>query len=441
MPRKSQHKELPDVTATVVDFGTFLPLACRLAETFGTVNYYHPNESEYRELQKAIEGYGIPRVNLLRSFIDIDLIEKTDLLVFPDIGYGPEQRYLRSLGKRVWGSMGASDLELFRARFLETVKSCGLPVASYVKKRGLTELVEYLKTVKRKWVKITEWRGDAETFFHLDYEHTRPWLWDKWVKWGPVAELVQFVVQDEITDCQEIGYDGWNIDGEYPASAYAGYEKKNELYLGSKRDYRHLPNEVQEVNRYFAPVLAEYGYRNFFATELRVKDGKAFFIDPTMRMAGQTMEQLLNTCENLPEVMYKGAAGEMVQPIWKADYAAEATMTYTGGEASDWKVLCVPEAARPWVKLYHHLRVGNYDWFPPGRSKELGVVLGMGDSVDESIGHLAENFKHLEDAGEPVSIPFEGFARLLQTVQEAEDAGMEFSDRALPAPEIALNGG
>jgi hypothetical protein len=437
MPRP-QHKDLADVVATVVDYGTFLPLAECLAETFREVNYYHPNEQEYRELQKAIVSFDIPKIKLVRDYLTPGLVEKTDLWVFPDIAFNGPQLYFRSIGKRVWGHMGMGDLELFRTRFLEEVKRVGLPVAAYHKVKGLTALSEYLKTVKRKWVKLNEWRGDAETFFHIDYEHSRPWLSERWIKWLPVAEMIVFVVQDEIPEAQEIGYDGWSIDGFFPESAYAGYEKKNQLYLGSQRNYEDLPEGVREVNRRWSPILRDYGYRNFFATELRVVDGKAFFIDPTCRMAGQTMEQLLKTCSNLAEVIYKGAAGEMVKPVWRADHAAEATLSYTAGEPQDWKIIRVPEEAAQWVKLYHHLMVDGAHWFPPGRSKELGVILGMDSSVEGSINNLRDNFSHLKD--EPVSIPFEGFASLLSTIKEAEEAGMEFTEGRVPEPAIALNG-
>lgn len=437
------NKELQDVTATIVDYGTFLPLAEKLAETYGTVNYYHPHESEYRELQNCAVGMGLSRVNWLDDYLTPENVDATDLWIFPDICFNGPQRYFKSLGKRVWGAMGAGDLELLRTKFIRTVESVGLPVVPCRMVQGLEALADMLKHMERKWVKISIWRGDSETFFHLDYDHTLPWIWKQQKKWGPFAELIWFVIQEEIVGCQEIGYDGWSIDGDYPGSAYAGYEKKNELYLGSRRDYERLPDPVKEVNAKFSPVLRQYGYCNFFATELRVKDGKPHFIDPTMRMAGQTMEQLLETCTNLPKVIYEGAAGKMVQPEWAADFAAEATMTYTTGEPDEWKIIRVPEGARQWTKLYHHCRTPKRpgEWFPPGRTKELGVILGLGDTVEASINAVDDHFKLFKEAGEPVSIPFDGFANLLATIHEAEKEGMEFSDGTVPEPESVVNAG
>src|SRR5579862_3082199 len=114
--------EVQDIVCCVVDFGSFSSLAETLAKTYRKVYYHTPIEEEFRSLDKEVIGMGIPGVEKIESFMEPDIVKETDLYVFPDIGYGGEQRYLRSIGKPVWGSNGADELERLRTKFVNVVK-------------------------------------------------------------------------------------------------------------------------------------------------------------------------------------------------------------------------------------------------------------------------------------------------------------------------------
>ena len=194
--------------------------------------------------------------------------------------------------------MGGSDLELYRTRFMEMLKRVGLPVAPTKTVVGLTALEAMLKGTKDKWVKVNRFRANMETWHHIDWEHSIPMLNYLHDEFGGISDKVVFVVQDPIPDAQEVGYDGFSVDGKYPATSFQGYEKKNELYLGSWLGNEEMPEMVQKVNEAMVPVLRDLKYRNFIATEIRDE----FFIDITPRHAGQTQEHLQETCTNLPEI-------------------------------------------------------------------------------------------------------------------------------------------
>jgi hypothetical protein len=240
----------------------------------------------------------------------------------------------------------------------------------------------------------------------------------------------------------EVGYDGWMItapDGSplFPESSFQGYEKKNQLYLGAEMPYTDLPEAILTVNEKFAPVLAEYGYRNFVANEIRVKDKVPHFIDPTDRMAGQTMEHLLRTCTNLPKVIWKGANGELVRPEFEKPFAAEATIHYhSNDDGGGWKTFRMPEEAEDWVSLYRFCYKDGAYHFPPHKCDELGVVSGSGDTVEEAMNDMKEHFELIKD--EPVSIELSGFADLLKQIEDAKKEGIPFSDKPLPDAKIAL---
>ena len=437
-------KDLSEIVACVLDYGSFIGLADMMGRKCKTF-YYSPFETEYLDINRCCIGDGMEHFERVDEYMDPEFYDKVDLWVFPDIGYGGFQRFLRRDGKAVWGSMGASDLELYRTRFLKVIKDLGLPVINSVTCRGLTQLSEHLKGVEDVWVKVNRYRENQETFHWQDWTHGQRDLERLAHNFGPLKERVVFVVQDCIkgeddSPVLEVGYDGWFITGpngepHFPEQTFQGYEAKNELYLGSLLDYTDLPEQVQEVNKAFAPILSQYGYRNFMATEIRIKDGTPYFTDPTCRMAGQTQEHLLNTCTNLADVIWRGASGEVIKPEFSHQFAAEATLHYKGG-SDCWKTLVVPEGIEDKVKPYHCCFEDDAYQFPPHKTDELGVIIGQGDSIEGAIEDLKDNFEELEH--EPVTINVAGFADLIEQIEDAKDEGVEFSDQPVPEPTIAI---
>lgn len=237
-------KHTKEVTAAVIDYGTFISLSERLSDTFDTVYYYSPFEAEFADVRDCCRATGLNKVKRLDDFMEPEIYDSIDLWIFPDVNYTGLQRFLRRDGKAVWGSMGASDLELYRTYFLDVLNEVGLPYVKSKTCHGLTALSEYLKQVKNKWVKINRYRQNMETWHHLDYDHSVRMLDSLAVVFGGQKEEVTFVVQDDIESDMEIGYDGWNVLGRFPSKSFQGYEKKNQLYLGSLLNAEELPEEV-----------------------------------------------------------------------------------------------------------------------------------------------------------------------------------------------------
>ncbi len=431
-----QNKKVEEVIACVLDYGSFTGLAEKFAETMKKVYYYSPVEKEFRDIKDAAIGEGLSKVIKLENIFDLDIFKTIDLFVFPDIGYGGLQEHLRSLGKSVWGSMGADELELNRDLFIQVLKEVGLPVIKSKTINGLSALAKYLKQVENKWVKINSYRENMETWYHLNYDQSSRRLESLAVIFGGAKEQVIFVVQDTIESDMELGYDGWSVDGKFPSKSFQGYELKNELYLGSLLKNSELPGEINYINEKMSPVLKGYGYRNWWATEIRVSEGTPYFIDPTCRHPGQTGEHQWETCTNLADVIWQGANGIVVDPIFSHKFSAEATLHYTAlsdnkAVPSEWRVLEVPKKIKKWVKLYHYCIIDDIFHFPPSKSDELGVVLGVGNTVEEAINHLQSNLdamKHL-----PIHANISGFNELLNSILEAEKHGIKFASK-IPKP-------
>lgn len=433
-------KPIEDVVCCVLDYGSFISLADTMGKKCKKSFYYSPFEQEYLGIERCCIGDGMDRFTRVDEYMRPDFFDSVDLWIVPDIGFGGFQKYLRSLGKAVFGSMGADRLELYRTHFLKTIKECGLPVVNSEVCHGFSELYDYLKETNNKWVKINRYRANMETWHHIDFAHSERELERLAYTFGPLREGIVFVVQDPIEEDEsspvlEVGYDGWCIDGWFADLSFQGYEAKNELYLGSLLEYEKQPKAVREVNERFSSVLEKYGYRNFFATEIRIKNDVGYFTDPTNRMAGQTMEHLLNTCTNLPEVINAGAHGEIIKPEFSHKFAAEATLHYKGG-GDGWKTFTVPDSISEKMKPYRCCFAEGSFHLPPNKSDELGVIIGQGDSVEECITDLNRNFSQLEN--EPIWIDYEGFADLIAQIQDAETQGIEFSNQEMPKPEIVL---
>ena len=230
-----------------------------MGETCARSIYYSPCENEFVDIKKCVFGDGLENVERCDDFLRPEILDEIDLFIFPDIGFEGLQAHLKSIGKAVWGSFDATDLEIYRTEFLDWIKEIGLPAAKSVKLKGLTVLEEHLKTVKDKWVKINRYRAQKETWKHRDIKHSQGDLDELAVMFGNLKEEIWFVVQDAIPSDIEIGYDGWSVDGQYPESSFAGDEGKNEIYLGSLRKYELLPKQVREINEAIADTLRKKG--------------------------------------------------------------------------------------------------------------------------------------------------------------------------------------
>jgi len=433
-------KPVEDVVCCVVDYGTFCCVAEKLAETMQKVWYFTPFSQEYQDIRDCIQGAGLDRVERLDYIFAPDKFDTIDLWVFPDIGYGDLQQYLRKEGKTVWGHFGANEIEVYRTKFLDTLEEVGLPMVHNEEIVGLTALNDYLEDPKNenKWVKVNRFRNNMDTWHHKTYEESRRTLDSLAVIFGGARDEVVFIVQDDIEADGEIGYDGWCVDGRYPVRSFQGYEKKNELYLGSCLEYTDLPEEVRVVNQAMSPVWARYGYRSWLATEIRVKDGVPYFIDATPRMAGQTMEHQLETCRNYADVIWQGANGVLIDPDFRWKVAAEATLHYHGDTkdptiVDEWKMLHVPDEVAAWVKLYHYCKIDGAYHFPGKNTDEVGVAIGAGDTVEDALQHLGLVLDALKD--EPVTADVSGFASLFKSIASAEKQGMQFGV-SVPKPEV-----
>jgi len=196
--------------------------------------------------------------------------------------------------------------------------------------------------------------------------------------------------------CGNCGYDGYFV-GDFPKIAQVGIEVKDQGFLCSLLPYARIPKEVREVNDKLKPVLQKYGYAGNFSTEVRISKGKGYCIDFTCRSAspaGETMQELFL---NFGEIVEDGSRGELVEPVIKDRFAAQAILTSSFAD-ENWLPIEIPKEIRNQVKLYHSCMVGDQEFIIPGEydMAEIGSVVATGRSIDDAIkkvGEYAEQVK------------------------------------------------
>lgn len=427
-------KELSDLTVCVVDNSLFLPIAQRLAQVCKRVLYTTSRKRGFSVVNDCIIGDGFDNITRINEIWDWKHL--VDLFVFPDIEYGKMQMELERQGYPVWGSRHGDKLELLRGHFLEVLRELNLEVPNVTVCDGLNALRKHLKHMEDKYVKISRYRGTLETF------HWRKWYMDEGllddlaVQLGPLRDELRFLVFDAIPAELEYGADTYCIDGKFPQRWLYGIEHKDQGYIGSVQRREVMPQPAQTVNELFGPILKEYGYRNFWSTEIRQQDEKFWFIDPCCRCPMPGTGSQIALIKNLPEIIWAGANGELVEPEWNDKFSAECVLT-TKAENSQWTVVDFPKSLRPHLCCGSCCKVnGCYCW-PPNemRDHEIGWLVATGDSMADAIETLKGYAEELPDG---VEAHLNSLIELLKEAQTAEDEGVPLSTQPVPKPEMVV---
>ena len=420
----------------ILDHGLFTSFAQRLAKDFDVMYFAPYADRSFPTHEPAMVGSGLEGVERVPSFwsalASMD-IEK-DTVMLPDVGFWDLAVYLRSVGWSVWGAGDGEKLEIQRWRAKETMKALGLPVNKCQLVTGMTALRDYLADNDNVYVKISGFRGLAETFEVKTLDLARTRLDELEYHLGGAREVFPFVVEHRVDSIVEAGYDGFCIDGNFPSTCLTGVEVKDRGYLGAVRDYDKLSEPVRVVNDRLAPFLAEARYRQFFSTEIRVTDkGVPYLIDLTTRGPLPPSELYHEMIPNLGEIIYWGARGQIVEPKWACKYGALAIIK-SDLSNNNWSEVSVSPEAKRWVKWRNYAEIEGQGYILPITKGigmiECGAVIGLGNSVEEAIRACQKNAEGVE--GFDVKIHAEALPEALDEIQKGEDNDIIFTDENLP---------
>lgn len=426
-------KTIDQTTACVVDSGLFVHVAQCLAEQCKQVFYVGPRDRVMPRLADAIVGDGFQ--NIIRISDPWSVKNEVDFYCFTDIGLAGEQKELVSQGYPVWGHHGADELETGRGKFLSTLKELGMEVPPHTIVKGMSALREHLFEEEDVYLKVSRFRGDFETV------HWRNWAMDESTldciayRLGPAKELITFYIFDSIETDVEDGVDTWCIDGQWPKQVLHAMERKDKSLIGGIQDFEDVAEPVRQVNEKFAPVLAEYGYRGAFSTEVRLGN-KAYFIDATTRFGSPPSQLQTLLIKNLPEIIWRGANGEVVEPEAPEPIGAQVLIT-SDREKDEWLTLDIPDELRPCIKSAFSCEIDGMLTIAPNPLENwAGWLVSTGDTIEEVIDRLKE-YKEMLPCG--FECDLSSLADLLKELNEAKDEGVRITNQSIPEPAEILD--
>lgn len=418
-------------TVLVYDYGTYLSFAQRLVGFFDRVLYFNVWKQQAPKTRVREIGTGVQGVEKVYNFFDV--IDEVDLFVFPDVLDGDLQLHLESLGKLVWGSRKGEELELDRWQTHLLKQRLGLSVTPTRRVIGTTALESLLKRTKDKYVKRSTVRGDGETFHHDIFTTSRDELRRLNHDLAAKSEQAEFLVEDPIPDAVEIGYDGWSIDGQFPTIGMQGYEVKDCGLIGVIKPYDELDPRLTAINSRLSDILAQYGYRGFWSTEVRVTTTDSFLIDPCCRLGSPPSELYQMLYNNWDEILWSGAQGNLVVPVTTARYGVQVILVSHWADRN-WQSVVFPDAVAPFVKLKNFTEIDGVTHVMPQDNElvEIGSVVGVGETLQEAI----EQVKTVADQVKAFGLKpkLDALRDAVKLIQDGEEKGIDFmySDDKLP---------
>jgi hypothetical protein len=428
-----QATNLKNKTVCVIDNGLFVSFARKIAPAFKKVYYHTPFASAFPRSHQLTVGDGFDELEHCK--FPLHHVDEVDLWVFTDLYHCDLQLYLESHGARVWGARNGEEMELYRWEFKQYLKRIGLPVQPMEHIIGFDALRQHLKKVKNKYVKTSFVRGDFETFRHDTYELSEPRIDDLEHSLGALKHGYEFIVEDEIPDAVEVGYDGFTVDGEFPTHAMQAYEVKDCGMIGMSLPYAKLSEPVRVVNKALVPALKGYTYRGFLSTEIRyTKDKRPYFIDPCCRLGTPSNELLQELFDGWAEVLWHGAEGKLHSPTVKQKFSVGAVIK-SEYAVNDWMCLHYPKELDSFVKLRFHSRIDSKDYVAPQviGLPDVGMVVGSGDTLLAAIRQCKERASQIK--GFQVEVSLESIGKAIETIKEGEKRGIMFGDSPIPTAE------
>lgn len=374
----------------IVDNGIFSALAETLAESFGHVYYTSPWVSDFPSSHQTELGEGFADFERVPDIWDI--IDDVDLFVFPDLYQGPLQEYLAGLGKRVFGARNGDELENERGNAKKHFAELGIDQAPYEIVNGIDALRKYLKSrgSDKVWVKIDLTRRDTETFPSVGYEMVKNRIDQLETDLGPAAKNMEFLIEDNLKDTLDVALDTYCIDGKYPSTVMIGCEVKGEAYLGAVKKWGEIPSQLTGIYETVGPTLKDYQYRCMLSLESRVMEKKIWLCDPCTRAGSPPFELQLNILKNLAEIMWEGADGKLVEPVYRGKYGFELIIHSDWAQKHPLK-LEFPDKYRDQIKFRYSSQFPDGLWImPQDGGPRIAAAVTYGDDLESCFEEAKE---------------------------------------------------
>lgn len=392
-------KDLSAYKVLIMDYGTNISVAIRLARDFGTVFYWAGPyvTNGFPEHSPLDVGHNVPNIVKVREWAEV--YDEVDMVMFTESMEPYLQNWMKNNGKPVFGSVFADKLEHNRLFIKETLKELGLPVGSYSVAHGLDELEQLLRNSKGGYVKNCL-RGNGETWKHKDWRLSKRQLIKLRHKMGLYENRETYILDHELESLIEFGYDGFIVGGQYVPISMCGIERKNCCYVGKFIRYQWLPEQIRLINDKLAPIFEKMGYNGHYSNEIILsKDKRGFLLDNTCRMPSPPGELMQEAYTNYSEIIWDIAHGKMPTIEFEHEWGAQLIIKSSIAE-QDPSPIIVPEEYKKYVKI-KNLSIdedGTWYYVPylGADMEEMGVIVytaPTGDEVIKGIKNIAESIE------------------------------------------------
>lgn len=414
---------LKDKTLLVRDTGYFASFAERCARDFGRVIYHNPAWKIGVPKSQAAQMAHELADNIEIALEFWEAVKEADIVACPDIYEGDVQEHLREIGMPVLGSGKGEELEIDRWETKLLLEELGLNVAPSELIEGVDALGTFLEDADECFVKLPRWRGNSETWRHINWFMSQDWFNTLKRELGPSGETMEFVIESPVGDV-EAGFDGIIVDGTVlPVCSY-GYEIKDAAHVAKFVPYNLCPKPLRAINDAMMPTFEKYQYRGLYSNDVRLADDKkAYLTDPCCRMASPVGELLEEAFENFGEIVWAVAHGEVIQPKIKHTFGAAINL-FTEDALRGWVPVMIPKEYRDNVKLHYHSRFDGNDYITPATSgiTSVGVIVATGDSLTKVIDKVLEIAKDVQIPG--ISYDEAAFDSAEKQIEEGRKLGI-----------------
>lgn len=389
-------KPLSESSILVFGNGYEAEIAAALSLEVKNLYYYTPWQKAQPEYRTFAHGHGMDKVvKVLHPF---DYIDKVDLIVFLDLGWGDLAAFLRAKGYTVFGAGKGERLEEKRYDFRKIQQKLGLPTQTTKQVKGVTGLREHLTNSPKQYVKLDVFRGDIESFYAPDYDSVEMIVDEIETAFGPLKDSYDFLCESPIDTDMETGIDTfYSAPFGWVHPTMWGVEWRKNAYLGTFQE-DILPEWHKNTMKRLAPVMKGLDYRGPFSTEEKVtgKD-KSCIIDITARLPFTFSSAYPDWILNLSDILLGVAQGRQVRIKPAGKFVGCLPLETTHLE-NKWVKLNFPSALREKgekngrIRLSMATKVDGKYYAVPGMPVAFNLV-AWGDSVEqvtETIEKLAD---------------------------------------------------
>lgn len=419
--------DLKQYNCLVYDYGSNLSLAMRLSreDGFGKTYYFVPTVHNGYPDHKPIDiGRNVPNVIKVKEWAEV--INEVDCVIFPDVYEPALQTYFKSIGKAVFGSKYACELEYDRVRLKELLTEYGLPVNEYEVAKGIDELDSILQERVDVFVK-NKLRGDSETWHHTNYNLSKGELQRMRASLGAYQNQETYLVETPIDSIAEVGIDTFCINGLYPSNVLTGIEIKDSMYYGVIVPYMQLPRQLRNVTDKFSNIFRELGYCGAHSNEVMIsKDLRGYAIDFTNRCPSPPFELMQEMITNFPEVIWQVANGIVPEIQYQYKHGVQLIIKSDLAK-TDASPIIVPYEYEKYVKIKNLTIDDDGTWYytPLGvEMQEIGSVVFAADTMREAISGAKKIAESIQ--GFDIKINTDCISKAKEQIERLEKAGISY---------------